>query len=117
MDELSKLEEKWRQDSLACKLVCTPEGLEEWKPRADALDSCANELAALRPVIERLVGAGEALRKRHRLAGEFPVTADNDEARWDAALEAYRELHSAHKPSLRASIAVTSRWAGRRMNE
>jgi hypothetical protein len=79
MDALSKL-----RPCGHCEIgVCSIHGPEQKR-------SSKMFLAALRPVIEKLVEAGQAMRAENYAIG----SADPQVQNWEAALEAYRKLGS-----------------------
>jgi hypothetical protein len=102
MDLLSKLVEKWR-DEVAPACTCPPsdETMDShfhkndcpnyaWKRRNFQADTatqrkCADELAALRPVIEKLVEAGNQMR-----AANSPSELWVGIHAWDAALASWK---------------------------
>jgi len=79
MDLLSKLVEQ----------LCDCEGRRLNGQARELANDIRERLAALRPVIEKLVEAGQAMRKvieaeqRHHTSGQ----------RWDAALESWRRVN------------------------
>ena len=90
MDALSKLVEKWQARMATEDLGGGAYG-RVWQ-------TCASELAALRPVIEKLVSTGEAMRDAAaHLDSESPsrnrAAAESFDA-WDAALASWRRMNN-----------------------
>jgi hypothetical protein len=84
MDALSKLSEKWKG---AVENGYVSNGTVAMSQCAAELDAA---LAALRPVIEKLVEAGQAMRAENYAIGSTNPQAQN----WDAALENWRKASS-----------------------